>query len=137
MGFLVPNAGIAVTQTTLLPKQKYPVDLRIVVSDKSDLTDTTLWIENFIDKRYAGMLVAVVQDSTAENNGVYFLQTFAHRNYFKDPQHSGGWTKIGSDQQQQQINIDNYTIKNGWESAQQTDVPQSGLHVVRIDGGIF
>lgn len=139
MGFILPASASSYTTNALkvLPGQRYPMDFRLVVQTKDDLITESLWKTGVIDRRYDGMIVSVVQDSTEENNGVYSLRSRNDSGYFKSPQHPGGWFKIGENQQQQQINIDNYTIKDGVAVAQETDVSQPGLHVVRVDGGEF
>lgn len=58
-----------------------PLDARLRVSTKSDLTSSSTWL---IDNKlwlYKGMTVSVVDDPSADNNGLYFLQNDASYNY--------------------------------------------------------
>lgn len=53
---------------------KAPLDARLVVDTKSNLTDPTIWQD--VDTNvwlYKGITVSVVSDPSTENNGLYFL----------------------------------------------------------------
>jgi hypothetical protein len=73
----------------LLPQMEEPLDGRLVVLYKTDLTTDSTFA------KYHGMLVAVVAD-TVQNNGLYMLGQHIDTNYQEFyPANPNGWKKIG------------------------------------------
>ncbi len=115
-----------------------PIDERFVLRYRSDLTDSNNWDEHH--PLYNGIFIAVVADSIPSNNGIYMLLKQSKYRYFRDPQggelyHPEGWIQINATNAP--VILDQYTIKDGNAESLDTDVQQNGLHVVRVDGGIF
>lgn len=132
-----------------------PIEERSVIETRMDLINPETWggydrtgtPKNYT---YDGIIVTVVDDPEPTNNGVYYLW---RRNYFDkfadidetDPDYSTlydqrGWRKIdgnGTTPGPSQVNVDQYTIKEGTEEYLPADEQVPGLHVVRIDGGNF
>lgn len=137
-------------------RRAVPTDERLVVTTRAALVDRSTWGYQdpnvpvvWINHTYDGIIVTVVDDPVASNNGVYWLKKREKYTYFADLSKSDpdyatlfdadGWRKIGGSVPAE-INVDNYTIKDGGELALPTDTPPeplNALHVVRVDGGTF
>lgn len=78
-----PN-GYLITEGT-------PFDVRLVLNLKSDLIDVSKFGDEDTDYRYKGMIVAVVDDTTADNNGVYICTSDSFNYDSSDYQ---CWTKL-------------------------------------------
>lgn len=128
-----------------------PIDERIVIEKREDLVNRNTWGKQtpglFTNRTYDGIIVTVVDDPIPTNNGVYYLRrrskylTFADT-FPSDPPGTqydqDGWKKIGTEGGGgQSVYPDNYTIKDGIAEPDDSDVRQSGFHVVRVDGGEF
>lgn len=144
------NSG-NVNGTPLFVPNCQPLDAKCVVQTRADLVNDNCWTwfdendpyadpDEEIELRYAGMIVTVIADSISTNNGVYYLKSLPYKNCFvvaneNETQNNNGWVKLDSGNNS--FNIDQYTIKDGYNTALDSDVVQEGLHVVRVDGGIF
>jgi len=84
---LIYNSGITLSNALYITSTD-PIDTRLVVQYKSDLTNSATWANNPL---HHGIIVSVVGDSTSDN-GVYFLRLKNSYNQFGDP----GWEKVGS-----------------------------------------
>lgn len=127
-----------------------PTDERVVIDTRSNLINPETWgpydaiNEIYVNYTYSGIIVSVVND-TPENNGVYMLvNRFKYTKFAdidtSDPDYDiDGWRKIagGGTPPPVSVSIDKFTIKDGTEEWSPDDTQQSGLHVVRVDGGNF
>lgn len=123
-----------------------PLDLRDVVETYADLTNPEVWGEwdniagmwrLFI---YMGMRVTVVSDPDSTKNGVYYLSNNHYLTGRNDRllNLEGDWVKVGTGSSEPAtVEIDDYTIKDGVDTALPTDTPNPGLHVVRVNGGYY
>ena len=153
MGYKYPADNIN-TSPTLPFRAAYelPMDERCVIETRQNLVTETTWGHMrpggiYTNRTYDGIIISVVDDTIPDNNGVYYLRrrskylTFADT-FPTDPTGTqydqDGWKKIGTDGGGgQAVYPDNYTIKDGTADPSDSDVRQSGFHVVRVDGGNF
>lgn len=77
---------------------KGPVDSKTLVKTYADLLDVTTWTVDGTLVAYNGMIVSVWLDSTAENNGIYYLHDSTVTSILGTPDvtNSANWHKLGS-----------------------------------------
>lgn len=121
------NVGARTVTTVYDVDKAAPLDTRVVVKEKNDLIDLNTWgsYNSTLGEDqiyiYKGMLVAVVDDATPSNNGVYMLigattdtTDVSYNNYQY-------WRKIDAP-------VDDVT----------TNINYNGeVHVKKVDGGEF
>lgn len=82
------NKGIAPFSGNFEPQIAAPLDARVVVDNKSDLTLSTTWqAHDGSVYVYKGMLVVVANDADTNNNGVYYLKD-------EDYTQENNWIKV-------------------------------------------
>ena len=77
-----------VQTTSLKPAMAAPVDVRLVVQLKTDLTSSTTWEHSPV---YSGMLTTVVREPVYTDNGLYMLVSKKYYTQFGGL----GWIKVG------------------------------------------
>ena len=77
-----------VQTTSLKPAMAAPVDVRLVVQLKTDLTSSTTWEHSPV---YSGMLTTVVREPVYTDNGLYMLVSKKYYTKFGGL----GWIKVG------------------------------------------
>lgn len=84
------NKGLAPFSANFEPQIAAPLDARYVVDTVADLISSTIWTAHDSGiYTYKGMIVAVINDSTPENNGLYYLADDDYTN-------AGNWIKVGT-----------------------------------------
>lgn len=109
---------------------KAPLDARLVVDTKSNLTDPAIWEDSNTNVwLYNGIVVSVVSDPTATNNGLYFLTDEANYN---DP---ASWIKVsaGGDSDASGTSSISFQLNNG-ESGVVLKDSSGNLEVLNSDG---
>lgn len=85
------NTGTFSFSANFEPKIALPLDSRMLVGTKADLTSSAMLAPDGFNATYKGMIVSVANDSTPENNGIYMLTD-------ADYTQVTSWTRIGANE---------------------------------------
>lgn len=113
-----------------------PIDDRFVVHNRSDLLEEGTWKKSEEDGVYvySGMTVSVVDDQTAENNGLYMLIDGSRYNKqawdssIQETYNVNGWRRIDGSSTTADVNMD----ENQFDG---TGTQVAPYHVTLIDCG--
>lgn len=111
-------------------KTKQPLDARLIVDTKANLISPSIWEDLEANAwLFTGIIVSVVSDPCDNYNGAYFLKDDTQ---YTDP---SSWIKIGSDIQQNNLNVDaSLDMLRSWNVSQDASIINLKIY---IDGSIY
>lgn len=111
-------------------KTKQPLDARLVVDTKANLISPSIWEDLEANAwLFKGIIVSVVSDPCDNYNGAYFLKDDTQ---YTDP---SSWVKIGSDIQQNNLNVDaSLDMLREWNADQDASIVNLRVY---IDGSLY
>jgi len=109
---------------------KAPLDARLVVSNKADLIDPSIWVDtNNNVWLYKGLVASVTSDPSTINNGLYFLLDEANYTSYQY------WLKINNTDASGTSSL-TFQLNNGNNGVVLKD-SSGNLEVVRFDGSTY